>query len=108
VKIRRGTKFDGTVPCRWIEPRTIWQWELEDLINGLCSKHARSWTEDTPLPAELTETELIDTVKEEFEYHGTSWVWTWVNDVGHTDAIEEARRLILAVFPDLTVPKEQP
>lgn len=110
MKIHRGTKFDGTIPCRWIEPRTKWEFELSALVTGLCSQYWRNRTdEDEPLPDHLSLDEIIDIVKEQYEHYGTNAVWTWGDEV-HWEEVQEAdawaRRLVLAVLPDIEVPKE--
>lgn len=110
MKIHRGTKFNGTIPCRWIEPRTKWQFELDDLIIGLCSHYWRDRTDDDdPLPETLTINEIVETVKEQHTRWGTNAVWTWGDELDEQDSEEAhawARRLILAILPDLEVPKE--
>ncbi len=107
MKIRRGTKGPDRTPCHWIEPRIAYQWEIHDLVDGLCSEYFRNRTDDDdPLPEHLTYDEIIDTVKEQYKEHGTNNVWTW-SDGGDFDENEKARawarRLILAVLPDLEV-----
>lgn len=111
MKIYRGTKFNGTIPCRWIQPRTMWQWDLDDLINGLCSKYWRHrYPDDDPLPDHLTIDEIVDVTKEQYEHYGTNAVWTWteegLDEEGSKEAHAWARRLILTVLPDIDVPKE--
>jgi hypothetical protein len=91
-------------PCSWIEPRTTWQWGLDDLVDGLCSYYFRNG--DRPVPDRLTEDRLIDIVKAEYEAHGTENVWTW-SDEGRSYAEAEecrglARGLVREAFPGLT------
>lgn len=111
MRVYRGTKDPKETPCRWIEPRTTWQWELHDLVDGLCSKYCRDRVEDEddPLPKRLTLAEILDHVKHEYARHGMNNVWTW-SDNGDYEGNEEARAwasdLILAVLPDIEVPKE--
>jgi hypothetical protein len=112
MKIHKGTVGADKRPCRWIEPRTTWQFSLNDLIDGLCSYYWRHRTADDetdPLPETLSLDDIVRTVKEEFESYGLSNTWTWCEQV-YSDSVDEARtwatRLILAVLPDIDVPKE--
>jgi hypothetical protein len=51
----------------------------------------------------------MDVVKDEYRRHGTNNVWTW-SDNGEYEENEKARAwataLVLAVLPDIEVPKE--
>ncbi len=105
MKVNRGTKLNGTIPCRWTENKISYQWELEDWVNGLCSKYAGDSCDD--LPEKLSLTALTEIVKEQFTYHGTCSIWAWSDDM-LTDEAEELRawgsRVVLRVLPDLEVP----
>lgn len=104
MKIHSGTDRDTGLPSRWIEPRTDWQFTLDDLVDGLCSHYIRDRTyDDGELPSELSLASVIGTVKQEYAYRGTSTLWTWRaqtgQDVGEAEAW--ARALVLAVLPSL-------
>lgn len=107
MKIHQGTKFGGAVRCRWVEQHITYQWELEDLVNGLCSKYIRDRVdEDEALPSRLTRAQVVDTVKEQYRYWGINAVWTWSDDCDNAeDGRDWATRIILAVLPDIEVPK---
>jgi hypothetical protein len=110
VKVYRGTKGPQKTPCRWIEARITHEWEIHDLVDGLCSKYHRDWIEeDGPLPERLSLAKIMDVVKDEYRRHGTNNVWTW-SDNGEYEENEKARAwattLVLAVLPDIEVPKE--
>lgn len=103
MRVRQGTYPDGRL-VRWVETSPVIQFELEELIDGLCSHYWRNWCEgDEAPPARLTEQKLMKAVREEYLLYGTNAVWTWcesVSDVTGTGARNWARRVILAVFPD--------
>lgn len=112
MRIHKGTyTYDGR-PTRWIETTTRWEFNLEELIDGLCSHHHRNRTDDDdPLPEKLTLHAILRTVREQYKEHGTANTWTWsdsdYNTADHEEARAWARRLILAVLPDLEVPQRQ-
>lgn len=110
MKIRRGTKDPDETSCRWIEQRISYEWELDDLIDGLCSEYWRDrYDGDDPLPDHLSLDKIIGVVKGEYKRRGTDNVWTW-SDSSEYEKAEEARAwarsMILAVLPDIEVPKE--
>lgn len=108
MKIHKGTYKRSGEPVRWIETRTMWEFTLHQLIDGLCSHYIRDRIEedDAPLPDSLTVHQITKTAREQYERHGTENVWTWVES-SHTitdeDARAWARKLILAVMPGLEV-----
>lgn len=78
---------------------------LSDMVNGLCSEHARNFIEgDDELPESLSAAKIIDTVRDQYEYWGTNAVWTWVDELGYDESktyTEWAERLIIAAFPEM-------
>lgn len=111
MRIHSGT-YQGR-PSRWVEPRTRWQFDLADMVDGLCSHYVRHWTPgDDPWPESLPLARIVEVVKEEFEQRGRDTVWTWCEQVAYTHCTpDEARRwargLVLARLPalDPTTPK---
>lgn len=109
MKIHKGTQGSGEFkrPCRWIEPRTTWEFELQDLLNGLGSHYWRDHREgDEPPSATLTADGVVAIAKGEHERYGTETIWTWadsIDDVTHAVAEKWARDIILAVLPELEV-----
>lgn len=107
MRVRRGTYENGE-PVRWIETRTLWEFNLHELIDGLCSHYVRDRVEDDdgPLPDSLTLHQLVKTAREQYEQHGTANVWTWTESSHAMDeeaARTWARGLILAHLPDLEI-----
>lgn len=111
MRVHRGTYEVSGDPARWVETTTRWEFNLEQVIDGLCSHYHRNRTDgDEPPPERLTRTAIMRTVREEYEEHGTANVWTWsdtgYHDRDHDKARAWARALILAVFPDLEIPTD--
>lgn len=107
MKIFRGTKGADRRRCHWIEPRTTWQFELQDLVYGLGSHYWRDRCEgDEPPPEELSASGVIAIVKQEYERYGTNAVWTWTDHLeeGEYEKAEAwARAVILRVLHELEV-----
>lgn len=109
MKIHKGTYEHSGEPVRWIETRTMWEFTLSQLIDGLCSHYIRDRIEedDGPLPESLTLHQITKTTREEYEQHGRQNVWTWTESGQYTisdeDARAWARTVVLAVLPDLEV-----
>lgn len=110
IKVRKGEYSNGR-PCRWVNTTQRWQFDLSDLIDGLCSKFWRDRIEedDDPLPEHLTALQIMEIIRDEYKIYGTNAVWTWSDTYGVDDEAARAwaRRLILAVLPDLEIPKER-
>lgn len=111
MRIHRGFKGQNRTPCRWIEPRTTWQFEVGELVEGLCSRYWRHRIpDDDPPPAHLSLAEVVNIAKEEHERYGTNATWTWSDGGDHVEA-ERARVwatvIILRVLPGLRIPHEE-
>jgi hypothetical protein len=106
MRVRKGVQGDRR--CHWIQTSVTHQWELHDLVDGLCSHYIRYHVEehDGPLPESLTAAQIVKITKEECGTYGTSAVWTWSEgyNVDSEAARAWARGVILRVFPELDVP----
>lgn len=78
---------------------------LSDMVSGLASRYGRHVIdgEGLHLP-QLSESEILETIKEEYEMCGTNALWTWSD---HTDemyitAIQLwAEDVIIQAFPEM-------
>lgn len=113
MKIHKGTFISTGQPTAWVETRTKWEFDLNDLINGLCSHYRRHCDEDEdpdlPEPGDLAATAVLRYVRQEYVLYGTNAVWTWSEEEDltpdeDTEARAWARSVILAVLPGLEVP----
>jgi hypothetical protein len=78
---------------------------LSELIDGLCSAHVRNMPsgELEQLPEQISAPRILETVRDEYEQHGTNNVWTWSESTGEDEeeCREWAQRLIVAAFPEM-------
>ncbi|MGI5404184.1 hypothetical protein ACQEVG_32980 [Streptomyces sp. CA-135486] len=78
---------------------------LSELVDGLCSAYVRNMPsgELEQLPEQLSATRILETVRDEYEQHGTANVWTWSESTGEDDneCREWAQRIIFAAFPEM-------
>jgi hypothetical protein len=96
--------YRGDNGLHWIEPRIVLQLDLEEVIDGLCSRFIRNrCEEDGPLPDSMTREEILEIVRREYRYYGTNAAWTWTESPQQDvkTSREWARRLIIAVFPEM-------
>lgn len=103
MKVHKGTNHRGE-KVRWIEVRPVFQLELHELIDGLCSEFIRNRTDDDkPLPAAMSAAEIVRVVRLEYAGLGMNHVWTWAEQTGQDEdaAREWARNLVLDAFPEL-------
>lgn len=98
------TKASGVLTNR-IGIRITHDLTLSELINGLGSRYGRNVQDvsDTEFP-QLSRKDMMEAIKDEYTYYGTSAVWTWVDhaDSGVIKAVELwAEDLILQHFPEM-------
>ncbi|ATN93720.1 hypothetical protein SEA_ABT2GRADUATEX2_50 [Streptomyces phage Abt2graduatex2] len=98
------TKATGVLTNR-IGIRITHDLTLSDLINGLGSRYGRNVHDVSETEFhQLSRKDMMDVIKDEYAYYGTSAVWTWSD---HTDsdvikAVELwAENLILRHFPEM-------
>ncbi len=109
MKIHEGTKGADRRPCHWVQPHTVWRWDLDDLVNGLCSHFFRNRYEGdgVEVPEHMTLLKILEIVRGEYESYGENAVWTWSDGISaeqDTSSREWARGVILRVLPGLEVP----
>jgi hypothetical protein len=78
---------------------------LDEMVDGLCSKYWRDrYDGDDGVPDSLSLPEVWETVRGEYDRHGSANTWTWSDACLYASA-EEARKwardIILTVIPEL-------